>query len=66
MDVNELFEEHREHINQAQIALSLCDYEHSVFCLCLAHGSSVELLKLVSSMSLEARKAVRPAGEVPG
>lgn len=64
MDAHALIEKHREQINQANVALCLCNYEDAAMMLYLAYSTNRQLLELVNAMKLEARKPDRPAGEV--
>lgn len=66
MDVHELFEQHRKEIDDAKVALCLCNYEQAVLMLYLAYASNRQLLEQVDSMKLEARTAKRPAGKDSG
>lgn len=66
MEVHELIEQHRKEIDEAKVALCLCNYEQAVFMLYLAYASNRQLLDQVDSMKLAARAAARPAVEDSG
>lgn len=63
MEVHELIEQHRKEIDDAKVALSLCNYEQAVLMLYLAYASNRRLLEQVDAMKLAARATARPAGD---
>lgn len=66
MEVHKLIEQHRKEIDEAKVALCLCNYEQAVLMLYLAYASNRQLLEQVDAMKLAARAAERPAGETVG
>jgi hypothetical protein len=63
MEVHELIEQHRKEIDDAKVALSLCDYEQATLMVYLAYRSNRQLLEQVDAMKLEARTTAHPGGD---
>lgn len=63
MEVHELIEQHRKEIDDAKVALCLCNYEEAVLMLYLAYASNRQLLEQVNAMKLAARATAHPGGD---
>lgn len=66
MEVHELIEQHRKEIDDAKVALCLCNYEQATLMLYLAYASNRQLLEQVNAMKLSARTTAPPAGQSSG
>ena len=61
MNVHELIEDHRKHIDSATVAFCQCNYGEAVVMLCNAYTSNRQLIEQVYALMIAADQQV-PAG----